>query len=121
MTRAAHTITMKTLAAGPAGTFEEGRTYRVGDQVPRELAEQLLTGGYAVSGESETPPPAPADPEADKPLEKYTVEQLKAFAAEHKIDLGDAAKKAELLDAITTELARREAEADDNGGDGGGS
>lgn len=57
-----------------------------------------------------TPDPDSGD---DKPLEKRTVEQLKAFAAAREIDLGDASKKAEILDAITTELARREGEADD--------
>jgi len=37
---------------------------------------------------------------ADKPLEKHTVDELKAYAAEREIDLGDAGKKADILAAI---------------------
>ena len=39
--------------------------------------------------------------EADaKPLDEMKVEELKVYAAEHNIDLGDAAKKADILKAI---------------------
>jgi hypothetical protein len=116
-------ITMKTLAAGPHGTFEEGRTYPVGPRLSPELAAQFVDGGYAVPGDDETVAPPAAEQDGDKPLEKRTVEQLRAYAAAKEIDLGDASKKAEILDAITTELERREAEADDerdgDQGDGG--
>lgn len=37
-------------------------------------------------------------------LEAMTVDQLKAFAAEHEYTLGDAAKKAEILEAITSQI-----------------
>ncbi|GGN47803.1 hypothetical protein GCM10011578_101590 [Streptomyces fuscichromogenes] len=111
-------ITMKTLSAHPDGTLEIGKTYEVPGQCGEERAAELLDGGYAVLAEedlsADDPGPAEAaDPEADKPLEKRTVDQLKAYAAEHGIDLGDAGKKAEILDRITTELARREAESGD--------
>lgn len=36
----------------------------------------------------------------DSPLAKLTVEQLKALAAERKIDLGDATRKADIIAAI---------------------
>ena len=35
-----------------------------------------------------------------KPLDKMNVEELKAYAAENDIDLGEAKKKAEILEAI---------------------
>ncbi|KRC37519.1 hypothetical protein [Oerskovia sp. Root22] len=37
---------------------------------------------------------------AEKPLEKRTAGDLKAYATEHDIDLGDAKTKAEILAAI---------------------
>lgn len=36
----------------------------------------------------------------ESPLAKLTVEQLKALAAERKIDLGDATRKADIIAAI---------------------
>ena len=120
------TITMKTLAASPEGALEAGRTYRVPDDVARDRALELLDGGYAVQGESEdappvsarkggrtaaqTPPPPPAGGAATEALEKLTVDQLKELADEQDIDLGPATKKAEILEVIGAELARREAE-----------
>jgi hypothetical protein len=41
-----------------------------------------------------------AEPEKPTDLSKLTVEQLKAYAAEHSIDLGEATKKTDLLAAI---------------------
>jgi len=109
-------ITMKALSAHPDGTLENGQTYEVPGQCSEERAQELLDGGYAVPAD-EDPSSAdaakPAEPVDDKPLEKRTVDQLKAYADEQDIDLGDASKKAEILDAITTELARREAENGD--------
>jgi len=40
-----------------------------------------------------------------KPLEKQTAAELKAYAAEHDIDLGDATKKADVLAAIQAAIA----------------
>ena len=54
-----------------------------------EAAEKLKTMGYTVEGE------APADP-----LAAMKVDELKAYAAEKGIDLGDATKKADILAAI---------------------
>lgn len=109
-------ITMKSLSAHPDGTLENGQTYEVPGQCSTERAQELLDGGYAVLADED---PATADrtetdePAGDKPLERYKVDELKAFAAEQDIDLGDAGKKAEILDKITAELARREAENGD--------
>lgn len=111
-------ITMKTLSAHPEGTLENGQTYEVPGQCSEERAAELLDGGYAVLAEEDLAAAGPgaraeADTDTDKLLEKRTVEQLKAYAAGQEIDLGDASKKAEILDKITTELARREAENGD--------
>ncbi|MFJ6386443.1 hypothetical protein ACIQJT_02420 [Streptomyces sp. NPDC091972] len=111
-------ITMKTLSAHPDGTLENGQTYEVPGQCSEERAVELLDGGYAVLADEDLAAAAPqaeepVDTGADKPLEKRTVEQLKAFAADNGIDLGDASKKAEILDKITTELQRREEESGD--------
>ncbi|WP_432135868.1 hypothetical protein [Streptomyces sp. bgisy154] len=100
---------------------------RVGQVVdlPDDQALQRIRAGHAVAvdqprarlrdrlpGRRKQAGPKDSTP-ADKPLEERTVDQLKAYAAEHDIDLGDATKKAQILDAITSELARREADADD--------
>lgn len=102
-------ITMKTLYAGPDRSVQAGQSADFDDTE----AAALVAAGYAVY-EGDTRPRPEAGPEPDdKPLEKRTVDQLKAYAAEHGIDLGDAGKKAEILDRIVTELQRRETEDDD--------
>lgn len=53
------------------------------------LAYKLKGMGYTVEGKADA-----------KPLDKMNVDELKAYAAEHNIDLGDAAKKADILKAI---------------------
>ncbi|MGI5443819.1 SAP domain-containing protein [Streptomyces shenzhenensis] len=55
-------------------------------------------------------PKEPMEPgAAGSGLDKLTVDQLKAFAAEQDIDLDGTARKAEILDRIITVLAEREA------------
>ncbi len=41
---------------------------------------------------------------ADNPLDKMTADQLKAYAAEHSIDLGNVTKKADIRAAIDLAL-----------------
>lgn len=53
------------------------------------LASKLKDLGHTVEGEADA-----------KPLDKMKVDELKAYAAEHKIDLGDAANKADILKTI---------------------
>lgn len=53
------------------------------------LASKLKDLGYVVEGEADA-----------KPLDKMKVDELKAYAAEHKIDLGDATNKADILKTI---------------------
>lgn len=61
----------------------------VGTTNDPEAAEKLKAMGYTVEGE------APADP-----LAAMKVDELKAYAAEKGIDLGDAIKKADILAVI---------------------
>ncbi|MBB6670273.1 hypothetical protein [Cohnella nanjingensis] len=56
-------------------------------------------------------------PAAEKPLEKQSVAELKAYAELHNIDLGDADKKPAILAAI---LAAQQAGGAPNGGTGDG-
>lgn len=53
------------------------------------LASKLASLGHTVEGKANT-----------NPLDKMKLEELKAYAEEHNIDLGDAAKKDEILKAI---------------------
>lgn len=53
------------------------------------VVEKLKDMGYAVTGE----------PDA-KPIEKMKIEELKIYAAEHNIDLGEAIKKDDILKII---------------------
>jgi hypothetical protein len=61
-------------------------------------------------------PPAPPGGQGEEtPVEKMTVEQLKAYAAEYEIDLGDAAKKDDIRTVIAAELERRRDEDEGTG------
>lgn len=53
------------------------------------LAFSLKGMGYKVEGEADA-----------KPIDKMNVDELKDYAAEHKIDLGEATKKADILKII---------------------
>lgn len=72
---------------------EDGKEYELDRELARHLihqgrAEQIITGRQAK--QSAVP----------KPVDKMTVEELKAHAAEHSIDLGEASKKDEILAAV---------------------
>lgn len=53
------------------------------------LAFSLKGMGYKVEGEADA-----------KPIDKMNVDELKAYAAEHNIALGEATKKADILKII---------------------
>ena len=53
------------------------------------LASKLKDLGHKVEGEADA-----------KPLDEMRVDELKAYAAEHNIDLGEAKSKADILKAI---------------------
>lgn len=54
------------------------------------VAKKLLDTGYSVEGEFT----------ADNPFAKMTVDELKAYAVENGIDLGEAVKKKDILAKI---------------------
>ncbi|MFD9445506.1 hypothetical protein ACFWBR_42325 [Streptomyces sp. NPDC060006] len=89
-------VTMKTLYAGPDRTVQAGQTA----EFEEAEAEALVAGGYGIyEGDTRPKPETAAEPK-DKPLDKRSVDELKAYAAEHEIDLGTATKKADILAAI---------------------
>lgn len=60
------------------------------------LAQRLIDRGVAEN----TAPKAQAPAKADTPDDSWTVADLRDYAHEHNIDLGDVSKKADILDAI---------------------
>lgn len=74
------------------------RDIAVGEIIVGDLAAAAIRDGNAEELQAE---------EADdgQSLDGMTVEQLKAFAAEKKIDLGEATKKAEIRATIDAALA----------------
>lgn len=87
---------------------------RVANGDCKALEEPSARGrrGRASKGDS-----APAVvPVAPPPIEKMTAEQLKTYAAEQEIDLGDATKKEDVRAKIVAELeARRDGDDEDGG------
>jgi len=73
--------------------FQDGKA-TVNERQAAKLRELPAEYGVTVDGA------APAVADAEKPLEKRTVPELKAYAAEHEIDLGAATKKPDILAAI---------------------
>ncbi|MFC9786438.1 hypothetical protein [Rhodococcus sp. NPDC127528] len=82
---------------------DESGTYHVfgpGDDVPAWAAE-VITNPAAWDGDA--PDPVDTDDAADLdggPSDSWKVPELKAYAAEHGIELGEATKKADILAAI---------------------
>lgn len=56
---------------------------------------------------------------ADKPIDDMTGVELKAYAAEHEIDLGEAKLKADVLEVVQKAVAERTAAAAASGGNAG--
>ena len=69
--------------------------------VPESLAK-----GYRAAGWADAPvaPKAPVTPEGE-PTADWKVDQLKAYAAERGIDLGEASKKADIVEVIAAAQA----------------
>ena len=53
-------VKMRGIMSGPQGNFHPGEIHTL----PKETAEALIMGGYAVSAEPETPEAKRAEPEA---------------------------------------------------------
>lgn len=78
----------------------------------RPLDEPRKKRGRPAKTTTAPPPPPPGEPVA---VEDMTVDQLKAYAAEHDIDLGDARLKDELRATVAAELERRRDEDEGTG------
>ncbi|WP_432193806.1 hypothetical protein [Streptomyces sp. bgisy027] len=98
-------------------------TARAGEirDLPEAEALKRIDAGHAVAvdqpkprlrdrlpGRRKTEPKAEQKAAEDTPLEKLTVEQLKAYADAQDISLPEKAKKDELLAVITAALEERE-------------
>ncbi|PJN31310.1 hypothetical protein CG717_16210 [Streptomyces sp. CB02613] len=111
-------VQMLRLMANPKyGTVQAGEAV----DLPADEARRRIAAGDCKPLDSEprrraAPPAAPDDGGAGgEPVavEKMTVDQLKAYAAEQDIDLGDATKKDDIRALVVAELERRR-DADDD-------
>ena len=80
------------------------RRYRAGDIVEIKESERDDFVGDKLIDLSYVPP----EPQEYKPLESRTVAELKEYAAENDIDLGEATKKEDILAAILRGLKSAE-------------
>ena len=53
----------------------------------------------------------------EKPIDKMTIAELKVYADDHNIDLGEAAKKDDILAAIQVALIEEDEGGEDNAGE----
>lgn len=72
--------------------------------VPDAVADSYISQGWVVPGS-----PAPAEQESFD-ISKLKVAELKAYAEEHGIDLGEATKKADILTVIEAAASSEEDE-----------
>ena len=70
------------------------------DQQAEQQPEQQEEGGQDDSQQEDEPQQDGQEDQQAEPLEKMTVAQLKAYAAEKGIDLNGATKKADIIEAI---------------------
>ena len=86
-----------------------GQTYKAGEPFEME-ADHVDASLVKVLGDVVKKP---------KTIDEMTVAELKAYAAENEIDLGDAKKRDDFVDAIKKEeVARAAAGKNDGGGEG---
>ncbi|MFJ3705034.1 MULTISPECIES: hypothetical protein [unclassified Streptomyces] len=112
-------VQMLRLMANPEhGTVPAGTVL----DLPTAEARKRIAAGDCKPVDGDTPrrtPPAqrtptpPADT-PDVPVEAMTVDQLRAYAAEQSIDLGDAKKKEDIRALVVAELEARR-DSDDEG------
>ncbi|MFE4691746.1 hypothetical protein ACFRH6_17005 [Streptomyces sp. NPDC056749] len=109
-------VQMLRLMANPDhGTVQAGTVL----DLPAAEARKRIAAGDCKPLDSDTPrrtSPAPAPPAdaPDVPVEAMTVDQLRAYAAEQSIDLGDAKKKEDIRALVVAELeARRDSDDED--------
>lgn len=100
-------VIVKTGFSGRPDDEVLAREIKVGEVLTGDLARVAIESEWAdvVEPPKAAEPPAPPNPPAD-PLDDMTVEQLKTFAAEKAIDLGEAKLKAEIRAAIDAALQK---------------
>ncbi|MGW2591959.1 hypothetical protein ACWCXC_17070 [Streptomyces sp. NPDC001515] len=103
-------VTMMSLYAGPDRSVGVGETAEFDDAEARALVD----GGYGVYADTDRPARKTAKKApAEKPIERRNVEELKAYAAEHNIDLGAATTKADILKTVVSAIeAARDSDGD---------
>lgn len=85
-----------------------------------DLPEDFMKATSRASVTQAAPEPAAAPEDEVRPLADLTVKELKEFAEKRGIDLGEATKKADILDVIVTAVsAAAEPEPADEGEDDG--
>jgi hypothetical protein len=67
-------ITMLTIAAGPQGSYQPGQILEVGTEIPKEMAQAFVDGGFARLTEKARP--AAPVPEAAVVVETAVVEPV---------------------------------------------
>lgn len=77
----------------------------VGQTDDESAVRYFAKHGYEVEGDTAAPNPDVAGGAGDKdkatdPLDGYTVDELRDYAEQHHIDLGDASKKADIRAVI---------------------
>ncbi len=109
-------LLMKTTKRGkengqPVRTFSEGEVYDIGDP---SLIEVFIDKGWAVSAtdttreekESVATLSEESTPHIELPdLEAMTVKELREFADDHMIDLGEVTRKNDIISTIKLALA----------------
>lgn len=68
------------------------------------LAKESVAGGWIQISDSDALTYAPVKGDDAEPLEKLTVDDLKAIAEAEQIDLGEASKKADIVAAVDAGL-----------------
>lgn len=91
---ATHTVTAALVVAHVSGRVQH---FYHGDVLPPNVDEESLENLKSLGFVEEQ--------KSDDPDTTWTVPDLKAFAVEHEIDLGDATKKADILAALAAAKA----------------
>lgn len=82
------------------GAYIEPGVYQETDPALAGLAARLLAKGYAVRLEKEQPTDNNTTDNTRTSLEDMTVAELRELAAEKDIDLGEATRKADIIDVV---------------------
>lgn len=91
--------TVTTEFPGRPDNAEKVRTIAVGETIDGDLAEVAIRQGWATEVVATSGPTASTQP-ARKPLAEMSLLELKTYAVDKRIDLGQARKHADVLAVI---------------------